>query len=127
MMSEGDRCARIKSALCGIPTSIKPMRMSGASIAGERFGVSASLIPRPRFPTTVDGLHHRYVESGVWCPPVQISVQLPWNVGATNQIHRRRNRGGGGGGGGGGGVSEGGVAEGGLGPPNLGQYVYKVR
>ena len=41
MMSEGDRCARIKSALCGIPTSIKPMRMSGASIAGERFGVSA--------------------------------------------------------------------------------------
>ena len=23
-----------------------------------------SLVPRPRFPTAADGLHHRYVESG---------------------------------------------------------------
>ena len=25
---------------------------------------SPSLVPRPRFPTAADGLHHRYVESG---------------------------------------------------------------
>ena len=40
MMSEGDRCARIRSALCGMPASISPVRMSGASLAPERFGVS---------------------------------------------------------------------------------------
>ena len=40
MISEGDRCAKIKSALRGTPASIRPDRTSGAALAPSRFGVS---------------------------------------------------------------------------------------
>ena len=44
MMSEGDKCANIKSAQRGVPASIRPVRTSASgagSLAVENFGVTA--------------------------------------------------------------------------------------
>ena len=45
-----------------------------------------SLVPRPRFPTAADGLHHRYVESG-YNPPAAVG-----NLGlVTRLLHKHHN------------------------------------
>ena len=48
-----------------------------------------SFVPRPRFPTAADGLHHRYVESG---SDHRSNFFVLWILSVTQSLCRHKNR-----------------------------------